>query len=90
MTTREVIDALPPDLGHKAVSVTRASFRGKQDALEVFQLLWEPEDSPSIRIGDSSLRNQKMNLDQLSGIPHIDQPAQRGGLAGAAAVISIA
>ena len=90
MTTREVIDALPPDLGHKAVSVTRASFRGKQDALEVFQLLWEPEDSPSIRIGDSSLRNQKMNLDQSSGIPHIDQPAQRGGLAGAAAVISIA
>ena len=90
MTTREVIDALPPDLGHKAVSITRASFRGKQDALEVFQLLWEPEDSPSIRIGDSSLRNQKINLDQSSGIPHIDQPAQRGGLAGAAAVISIA
>jgi len=90
MTTREVIDALPPDLGHKAVSITRASFRGKQDALEVFQLLWEPEDSPSIRIGDSPLRNQKINLDQSSGIPHIDQPAQRGGLAGAAAVISIA
>ena len=90
MTTREVIDALPADLGHKAVSITRASFRGKQDALEVFQLLWDPEDSPSIRIGDSSLRNQKMNLEQLSGMPHSDQSAQRGGLAVAAAVISIA
>ena len=90
MTTREVIDALPSELGHKAVSITRASFRGKQDALEVFQLLWEPEDSPSIRIGDSSLRNQKINLDQSSGMQHSDQPAQRGGLAGAVAVISIA
>jgi len=90
MTTREVIDALPPDLGHKAVSITRASFRGKQDALEVFQLLWEPEDSPSIRIGDSSLRNQKINLDQSSGMRHVDQPAQRIDLGGATAVIQVA
>lgn len=89
MTTREVINALPADLGHKAVSITRASFRGKQDALEVFQLLWQPEDSASIRIGDSSLRNQKINLEQSSGIQHIDHPAQRGGVAGATAVNSI-
>lgn len=87
MTTQEVIDALPADLGHKAVSITRASFRGKQDVLEVFQLLWEPEDSPSIRIGDSSLRNQKMDIERSSDIQHIHQPAQQIGLAGVAAVI---
>lgn len=56
MTTQEVIDILPPESGHKAVPVTRASFRGKQDALDVFQLLWEAEDARSGRIGDSTSR----------------------------------
>jgi class 3 adenylate cyclase len=59
MTTQEVIDALPADFGYRAVPITRASFRGKQDTLEVFQLLWEPEDSLSGRIGDSTTRRQK-------------------------------
>ncbi len=67
MTTQEVIDALPAEFGHKAVPITRASFRGKQDALEIFQLLWEPEDSPSSRIGDSSLRKRKMDGENSSG-----------------------
>ncbi len=59
MTTQEVIDALPADIGYRAVPITRASFRGKQDTLEVFQLLWEPEDTLSGRIGDSTSRRQK-------------------------------
>lgn len=59
LTTQELIDALPADFGHKAVPIARASFRGKQDTLEVFQLLWEPEDSASQRIGDSALRRLK-------------------------------
>ena len=67
MTTQEVIDALPADFGHKAVPITRASFRGKQDTLEVFQLLWEPEDSLSGRIGDSTSRRQKESSENSSG-----------------------
>lgn len=59
MTTQEVIDVLPADFGFRAVPITRASFRGKQDTLEVFQLLWEAEDSLSGRIGDSTSRRQK-------------------------------
>jgi len=87
MTTQEVIDALPTDLGHKAVPITRASFPGKQDTVEVFQLLWGPEDSTSIRIGDSSLQNQKTDGERSSDIQHNHQPAQRIGHAGVAAVI---
>lgn len=56
MTTQEVIDVLPPELGHRAIPITRASFRGKQDALEVFQLVWGADDTQSRRIGDSTLR----------------------------------
>ena len=56
MTTQEVIDVLPADFVHKAVPIARASFRGKQDTLAVYQLVWEPEDSVSQRIGDSTLR----------------------------------
>ncbi len=67
MTTQEVIDALPADFGYRAVPITRASFRGKQDALEVFQLLWEPEDSLSGRIGDSTSRRQKESGENSSG-----------------------
>jgi len=67
MTTQEVIDALPADFGYKAIPITRASFRGKQDTLEVFQLLWEPEDSRSSRVGDSTSRKQKESGENSSG-----------------------
>lgn len=56
MTTQEVIDVLPADFGHKAVPVARASLRGKQDTLAVYQLVWETEQSALQRIGDSTLR----------------------------------
>lgn len=72
MTTQEVIDALPADFGHKAVPIARASFRGKQDTLAVYQLVWEPEDSASQRIGDSTLRGLKADVEasfaNISGV----------------------
>lgn len=72
MTTQEVIDALPEDFGHKAVPIARTSFRGKQDTLTVYQLLWEPEDSASSRIGDATLRRLKASNEELSGTQHVD------------------
>jgi class 3 adenylate cyclase len=69
LTTQEVIDVLPADLGHKAVPITRASFRGKQDALDVFQLLWEPEDSLSSRIGYPASRKQEPHGESSSRNP---------------------
>ncbi len=56
MTTQEVIDALPEDFEGKVVPISRASLRGKQDALAVFQLLWEPEGDGSDRVGEESMR----------------------------------
>lgn len=57
MTTQDVIDALPEDSGHTAIPIARAALRGKQDALVVYQLLWEPEDAESHRIGDPESRH---------------------------------
>ncbi|HLP96953.1 MAG TPA: adenylate/guanylate cyclase domain-containing protein [Sideroxyarcus sp.] len=73
MTTQEVIDALPEELGHRAVPITRASFRGKQDTLAVYQLLWEPEDTASKRMGDATLRRLKAQ-EESSQEPPADLP----------------
>ncbi len=56
MTTQEVIAALPDDFEGKAVPISRASLRGKQDALAVFQLLWESESAASERVGGAAMR----------------------------------
>lgn len=69
MTTQEVINALPADSGHTAIPVSRASLRGKQDTVEVFQLLWKSENAASNRIGDATLRRLKENE------PSVPQPA---------------
>ncbi|MBI5005763.1 MAG: ankyrin repeat domain-containing protein [Nitrosomonadales bacterium] len=67
LTTQDVIDALPEEYANMVEPVTRASFRGKQDAQVVFQLLWEPNDSLSKRIGDATLRRLKANDEEPSG-----------------------
>ncbi len=66
MTTQEVIDVLPAEFEDRIIHITRASFRGKQDELAVFQLLWEPGDSVSKRIGDATSRGQKASVNELS------------------------
>ncbi|MDP2760253.1 MAG: adenylate/guanylate cyclase domain-containing protein [Sideroxyarcus sp.] len=80
MTTQEVINALPADLGHTAVPITRASFRGKQDTLAVYQILWEPEDAASKRIGDATLR--RLKEEESSGLQPHSALAQRIANAG--------
>lgn len=82
MTTQEVIDALPADLGHKSVHITRASFRGKQDTLAVYQLLWESEDAASKRIGDATQRRLKATEEEPSGLQPHSELAQRIANAG--------
>ena len=66
MTTQDAVNALPEDFEGKVVPITRASFRGKQDELAVFQLLWE-EDSLSSRVGDSTLRRHEAFGEESSG-----------------------
>ena len=66
MTTQDVIDDLPSDSGHTAIPIARASFRGKQETLAVYQLLWSPEDAHLMRIGDSTSRKPVGDID-ISG-----------------------
>lgn len=84
LTTQDVIDALPEEFDGKVVPITRTSFRGKQDALAVFQLLWESEGSLSSRIGDATLRKLKASSEETSNMQQSGQFARRGDLAGAA------
>ncbi len=65
MTTQAVIDALPSGLADKARPVTRAALRGKQDALHLFQILWEPENSLMERIGKAIFRKHKEDGNKL-------------------------
>ena len=80
LTTQDVVDALPEEFDGKVVPITRAAFRGKQDALAVYQLLWEPEGLLSDRLGDAtSRRTKEVDLDS-SGIHHDNEFAQRTDL----------
>ncbi len=51
MTTQAAVDALPPKLARRTRKITRAEFRGKEEALDVFQVNWEHDDTMSTRIG---------------------------------------
>ena len=70
MTSQELIDVLPPEFEDKIVHITRASFRGKQDAMAVFQLLWETGDTVSERLGDATARRQRESAEQ-SGLSEV-------------------
>ncbi len=65
MTTQTVIDALPSGFADRVRPVTRAAFHGKQDSFTVFQILWEPENTLLGRIGESILRKQNENSNEL-------------------------
>jgi class 3 adenylate cyclase len=56
LTTQAVADALPAALRDKVRHVTRAEFRGKEEALDVFQVNWEQDDTLSTRIGIPQFR----------------------------------
>lgn len=51
MTTRAVAAVLPMKLRSKMRQILRAELRGKQEALDVFQVSWEQDDTMSTRIG---------------------------------------
>jgi adenylate cyclase len=56
MTTQAVVDLLPQDVRKKARPVMRGEFRGKENALSIFQIIWEKDDTMSTRVGMSAYR----------------------------------
>jgi class 3 adenylate cyclase len=58
-TTQIVIDALPSAYANRVRPITRSASHGKQDSSSVFQILWEPENKVSDRIGQLAYRKKK-------------------------------
>ncbi|ADE10292.1 adenylate/guanylate cyclase domain-containing protein [Sideroxydans lithotrophicus] len=56
MTTRAVVDRLPEKMQKHARSVMRTGFRGKEETFDVYQIVWDPEDTMNTRVGMSAYR----------------------------------
>jgi len=51
ITTQAAIDALPRELRNKAQHIRRTSVKGKQEELDIFQILWKDDDMGMTRVG---------------------------------------
>ncbi len=51
LTTPAAVNELPAKLRSKVRQITRAEFRGKEEAIDVFQVSWEQDDTMTTRIG---------------------------------------
>lgn len=66
MTTSAVVDALPLSLHDKVRKILRADIKGKQDQLDIFQVIWELEDMGSTRTGMPAYRKPQADANQLT------------------------
>lgn len=66
MATQAVFDALPPDLRSRMRQILRAEFKGKQDQLDIYQVVFEKEDMLSTRIGIPAFRKTQDNNDEMT------------------------
>jgi class 3 adenylate cyclase len=56
MTTTAVVNSLPLSVHDKIRKILRTDIKGKQQQLDIFQVMWELEDMASTRIGMPTLR----------------------------------
>lgn len=56
LATRAAAEALPEHLRKRARQIMRTELRGKQEALDVFQILWEQDNTTTTRIGLAQFR----------------------------------
>jgi adenylate cyclase len=65
MTTMAAVDALPPALREKTRHVMRTEFKGKQEQVDIFLVVWEQDDMMSTRIMTPAFRKPGDNIDEL-------------------------
>jgi class 3 adenylate cyclase len=65
MTTQAFVDLLPESMRAMTQPVMRAEFRGKEGTINVFQILWEREDTTRTRIGMSAFRKAAETRNEL-------------------------
>jgi len=73
MATQAVFDALPVDLRNRMRQILRAEFKGKQDQLDIYQVIFEKEDMLSTRIGIPAYRKSPDSNDEMT-LRYRDQP----------------
>lgn len=65
MTTTAVVDQIPLGKHDKIRKILRADIRGKQEQMDIFQVMWEQDDMSSTRIGISAFRKAAMENTEL-------------------------
>lgn len=65
MTTPAVIDLLPLALHDQVRKIQRVEIKGKQEQLDIYQVMWELEDMGSTRIGVSAYRKPQVDSNVL-------------------------
>jgi adenylate cyclase len=65
MTTGSSVDTLPAELRKKVRQVLRSGLRGKQEAFDVFQVIWDHGDAMTSRIGLSEFRKPNEARNEL-------------------------
>jgi adenylate cyclase len=65
MTTPAVIDTLPLALHDQVRKIQRVDIKGKQEQLDIYQVMWELEDMGSTRIGMSAFRKPHADSSEL-------------------------
>jgi adenylate cyclase len=65
MATQAVFDALPADLRDKMRQIMRVEFKGKQELQEIYQVIYEQEDTLNTRFGIPAFRKSPDNVDEM-------------------------
>jgi adenylate cyclase len=78
MTTPAVIDPLPLSLHDMVRKIQRVDMKGKQEQIDIYQVMWELEDMGSTRIGMSAYRKPQINGNVLM-LKYRDQPFKIDG-----------
>ena len=65
LATEAAVDALPPELQHNARHIRRASIKGRQAPLDLYQIAWRADDGDGVRIGNPANRKPEGQQEQL-------------------------
>jgi len=72
LATQPAVDALPPELRERARHIRRASIKGRQAQLDLFQIGWRTDDGERVRVGIPAYRKPEGQKEQLV-LRHRDQ-----------------
>ena len=72
LATQAAVDALPPELRLRARHIRRASLKGRQGQLDLFQIGWRAESDEQVRIGNPADRKPE-GLEQQLVLRHGEQ-----------------